>query len=59
MCVEKLEELSIYGDFTSPQANNLMIVFEKCNPTLENKCKSKEEIDAALEETYIVVVENT
>ena len=58
MCIEKPEELSIYGDFSSTLASNLMVVFEKCDPTKGFKCKSKEEIEAGLEATYIVLIEN-
>ena len=44
-CID--EDLSIYGDFNTYTASNLMVTFERCNPK-ERTCKSKEEIDAYL-----------
>ena len=39
------EPYGISGDFTSNKANNLMIVFEKCDENnLHNNCKDKDEI---------------
>ena len=37
------ENNTIFGNYNSPQANNLVIVFELCNPDLR-KCKSDDEI---------------
>lgn len=41
-CMDE-ENNTIFGNYNSPQANNLVIVFELCNPDLR-KCKSDSEI---------------
>ena len=47
--------MSIYGNYDSPSVNNLMIVFEKCNPE-ERKCKSDKEISDWLVFKYIIIL---
>ena len=56
MCID--EELEIFGEFDSNQAQNLMIVFDKCDPEKRDKCKSEAEINEVLQGSYIVIVEN-
>ena len=53
------DSYEISGDFTSNKANNLMIVFEKCdNSKFQNNCKDKDEILAWMNGKYLIVLEN-
>ena len=53
------ESYGISGDFTSNKANNLMIVFEKCDGSVPlNNCKPKDDIQAWLNGKYLIVLEN-
>jgi len=54
--------MTLFGNYDTSLASNLMIVFEKCDPqkrALEGlKCKSAAEIDEWLEFKYFLVLEN-
>ena len=44
-CLTKPEQLSLWGNFDTSYASNLMIVFEKCsNSTSSVPCKTEKEI---------------
>ena len=51
-CID--EEFQIWGDYNSDDGQNLMVVFEKCDPG-ERECESEEVINRWLEYKYIVV----
>ena len=57
-CVD--QKFQIWGDYDSDRAQNLMIVFELCqpDPATGKVCKSKKEIDDFLLGKYIYVLEN-
>ena len=42
------EPYDIWGDYNSDRAQNLMIVYELCDPKIRTTCKSQEEISDAL-----------
>ena len=54
-CID--EPFEMFGDFDTNIANNLMISFTECDPTLRY-CKSREEIDKWLAFKYIIIAEN-
>ena len=54
-CVD--EPLLIYGDFNTESAQNFLVTFEKCDP-LVRKCKSTEEINEYLKQSYMIIIEN-
>ena len=55
-----VSEIFLQGSYNSERGNNLMIVFERCRTDnkLGVKCKKDSEIDAWLENKYIVTLEN-
>lgn len=55
-CIDEPFELK--GHYDSQSAQNLMVVFEVCDPTKRKKCKSPEVIRKALQFSYILLVEN-
>ena len=57
-CIDDSEYLSIKGNYDSVEASNMMIVFEKCDPTIRT-CKTQEEIDKWTEYKYLVTFQNT
>ena len=57
-CLEE-GQFDITGNYNTDKANNIMIVFEKCNSEiLGRSCKTDIEIDEWLKFKYIVVLEN-
>ena len=56
----KPEKQSLRGNFDTSIGDNLMVVFEKCNPnnTLNITCKSKDEINKFMKGKYIVLLVN-
>lgn len=54
-CID--EQYDIFGDFNTNNAANLMVTFEKCDPTVR-QCKSKEEIDRWMKFKYIMSYQN-
>ena len=48
---------SIYGDYNTGNASNLMITFTRCNPA-ERQCQDEKAIDEWLEYKYLIVAEN-
>ena len=56
-CVNRDQELLMYGRYESQAASNLMIVFEKCD---ENKrtCKTPTQQAEFLEGKYILTLDN-
>jgi len=53
-----IDDYSISGDFNSNSASNLMVVFELCDSSVRF-CKSKEDIDKALTQSYLLMIENS
>ena len=51
--------MRLFGNYDTGVANNLMIVFEKCDPQKNDFCKSEEEIYEWLSFKYFVVIENS
>ena len=51
-------DLFVFGDYTSHAANNLNIVFEKCDSVVRT-CKSNEEIENWLKRKFMITVSNT
>ena len=58
MCIERPEEIRIFGGFDTSRASNLMVVYEKCDPRKRGDCKSEPEIEKAMLYSYIVLIEN-
>ena len=54
-CID--EPFEIKGHYDSFTAANLMVVYEVCDPS-KRKCKSPDEIQKALQYSYILLVEN-
>ncbi len=56
-CID--EPYQIWGDYNSDIAQNLMVVFERCDTKAEgNNCKTNNEIDEWLLGKYIFTLEN-
>ena len=56
-CID--DEISIMGNFDSNAAQQFVIQFEKCDRTVENNtCKTDEEINAYLEDKFIMILHN-
>ena len=47
----------MYGHYDAGQAQNLLIVFERCDPAL-TKCKSEEQVEAWFKFRYILTIQN-
>ena len=57
-CLEE-GQFDIIGNYNTDKANNIMIVFEKCNSeALGRACKTDDEINDWLRFKYIVALEN-
>ncbi len=56
-CIDEVDT-TIFGNYNSDKASNMMIVFDRCDRTLRT-CKSETMIDAWLEFNYIVALEHT
>lgn len=54
-CVK--EDFSLVGNFNTGKASNLMIIFEKCDPT-KRICKSEAEIEQWMSFKYIFLLKN-
>ena len=52
------EKISLNGNFNTENAQNLVLVFEKCDPSVTT-CKSEEVIEEFIRSSYIVTAENT
>ena len=53
-------DLSLFGNYNTEVAKNLMVVFDKCNnATSTITCKSPEEINKFLEFKYLLALFNT
>ena len=50
-CID--EDYEIYGDYDAIIANNLMVVFDRCNTAESSRCATEEESNSALEFSYI------
>ena len=50
-CID--EDYEIYGDYDATTANNLMIVFDRCNIAESSQCATEEDSKSALEFSYI------
>lgn len=60
-CLADYKELSMFGDYDTDKAANLMVVFEKCDLTKRapgEKCKSEKQIEDWMLYKYIVLLEN-
>ena len=58
-CIDKDTELMMFGNYRSQAANNIMVVFEKCDATVPGAtCKSETDIKKWLEFKYIITVDN-
>ena len=55
-CID--EPYQIWGDYDADIASNLMVVFDRCNSTLRDDCKSDAEYAQWLQGKYIFVLEN-
>ena len=56
-CIQDPQQLTLFGNYDTEQAANLMIVFELCNPKLR-KCKTEDQIREWLQRKYIVTLQN-
>ena len=56
-CIDN-EELSVYGNYDSGAAQNLMVVFERCDPA-KRVCKSETEFQNWLSYKFLITLENT
>lgn len=54
-CID--EDFELYGDFDTNFAQNLMIVFDRCDPS-ERVCADDAVIDEWIKFKYIILVEN-
>ena len=54
-CIDEPFEIS--GSYDTFTAQNLMVVYEVCNPE-SRKCKSQETIERILKTTYMLIIEN-
>ena len=60
-CLVDKEDLHLYGNFDTNAADNLMVVFETCDPQklgFAQRCKSDEEIRTWMQEKFILVLTN-
>ena len=58
-CPVKQKELALWGNYDTTEAQNIMIVFEKCDPDLSPvPCKNETEINEWLVFKYFVVMTN-
>ena len=48
----------MFGNYKSHAANNIMVVFEKCNQASGATCKDEADIKKWLEFKYIITVDN-
>ena len=55
-CID--EDFSVFGDFNTNIANNLMVVFDRCDPKKRTDCVSDDEFKEWLSFKYIAVFEN-
>ena len=51
-------DFALHGNFNTDTAQNLMVVFEKCDRELRYDCKSEEEIAEWMQQKYILILEN-
>ena len=59
-CINKMDDISMWGNYDLPNGANLMIVFEKCNnATSAVTCKSEAEIRKWLKFKYFVGLINS
>ena len=56
-CLDQ-ESIQLFGNYDTGIANNLMIVFEKCDPASKDYCKSEQEIYNWLSFKYFLLIEN-
>ena len=56
-CIRDPQQLSLYGNYDTELAANLIIVFELCDPKLR-KCKTEDQIRNWMESKYIITLEN-
>lgn len=54
-CID--EPFSVYGDFSTNIASQLMVVFEKCDPALR-QCEDEDVITKWMEFKYMIIMEN-
>ena len=54
------DKVQIQGDYNSPQARHLVLLFEKCDPEkfTEGKCKSDEAIIEWLRRKFVIIHSN-
>ena len=60
-CLDKSQNLELWGNYNTGQAQNLKIVFEKCDIAKRPKgakCKTEDEISAWMEGKYIALIFN-
>ena len=59
LCLQKPQDIRLWGNYDTANTNNLMIVFEKCsNATSSVTCKSNEEILKWMKSKYLVTLVN-
>ena len=51
-------DIEIQGDYNSPKARHLKLMFERCDSKLRDTCHSDEEITNWLKRKFILIYEN-
>ena len=58
-CFSSQVQHSLYGNYDSYEARNIVVVFEKCDPLKTTvKCKTDDEINAWMLQKYLIVYVN-
>ena len=58
-CPVELDKLVLFGNYNSPKARSLMVVFEECDPSWSPvQCKEKDQIQEWMKDKYIIVLSN-
>ena len=60
MCIKNRDDISIYGNYGSKAASVLMIVWERCNPAVEqdSECANEKDYLEFTKAAYILTLEN-
>ena len=62
-CLDKSQDLEVWGNYNTGQAQNLRLVFERCDNATKQaggaaQCKTEAEITAWVEDKYIALIFN-
>ena len=52
------ERIALQGDYNTESARTLALVFEKCDSSVRDDCKSDQEIREFMKTKYFVTIEN-